>query len=268
MALKLPVLALAAPLVVSAQPGCACASREATAASQTGIELHLKRRLGEASQAYDKALKLAPPREPSSDERALILRVAPRVLANPSDPFPLIDAAAVLHPAEPWIAYHFFWEDDIDFPDDNDPCDHEVVWIRLDETRSRAVEHFAYYHGRILRAPPGDVHVQWGKHGSIPSRVSGGAVDQDQRRTFERLSTRGRQSADSPLGKNWPWKFTGPWEKYNSFTAPAPLGELLRRKGYMIVSCLNNAAINRHFLRYNFAAKTEWPDELCAGKQP
>ena len=38
----------------------------------------------------------------------------------------------------------------------------------------------------------------------------------------------------------------------------------------MMVSYFNNAVINRHFLRYNFAAKTEWPPELCdrAAPQP
>ena len=31
-----------------------------------------------------------------------------------------------MHPQRRLIAYHFFWEDDIDFPEDNDPCDHEA----------------------------------------------------------------------------------------------------------------------------------------------
>jgi hypothetical protein len=260
------VLILSVPLLALAQADCACSSREAAAASKAGIGFHQQRRLAEASESYSQALKLAPPRVPSAGEQALILRLAPRVLANPSDPFPLLDAAAILHPTEPWIAYHLFWEDDIDFPDDNDPCDHEVVWVRLDETRSGALEHFAYYHGRILRAPPGDIHVQWGKHGSILSKANDDSVRRDQRVTYERLSTRGRQSPESPLGKEWPLKFTASWEQFETYTMPAPLAALLRRKGYMKVSCLNNAVINRHFLRYNFAAKTEWPDELCRGK--
>jgi hypothetical protein len=258
-------LAALAPLAAFAQADCACSSREALAASKAGVEFHLKRRLAEASEAYTRALKVAPPRDATASERELILRAAPRVLTVSTDPFPLIDAAAILHPTAPWIAYHLFWEDDIDFPDDNDPCDHEVIWVRLDETRSRAVEHFSYYHGRILRAPPGDIHVQWGKHGSILSKAADAGVEKDQRATYERLSTRGRQSQESPLGKNWPTRFTGSFADYNLYRKPAPLAELLKSKGYLKVSCLNNAVINRHFLRYNFAAKTEWPEELCNG---
>jgi hypothetical protein len=138
-----------------------------------------------------------------------------------------------------------------------------VIWVRLDEVRSRAVEHFSYYHGRILRAPPGDVHIQWGKHGSILSRAADANVDRDQRATWERLTTSGRQSQESPLGRQWPLRFSGSWEEYGLYVKPAPLVELLRSKGYLAVSCLNNAVINRHFLRYNFAAKTEWPDDAC-----
>jgi hypothetical protein len=266
MRIGVAALALAAAMAALAQSECACSSREATQASQSGIALHQQRRLTEASEAYGQALKLAPPRDPSPAERDLVLRLAPVVLTVAGDPFPLIDAAAILHPSEPWIAYHFFWEDDIDFPDDNDPCDHEVVWVRLDASRSRALEHFAYYHGRILRAPPGEVHVQWGKHGSILAAAHDPQVERDQQATFERLSRRGRQSPDSPLGKNWPLKFEGSWKQFNAYTKPAPFAELLRSKGYLKVSCLNNAVINRHFLRYNFAAKTEWPEELCRAK--
>ena len=274
---------------------CACVSEQARQANQEGIDAHLKKRLEEASIAYTKALRLEPPREVSASDRELILRFAPRVFTTPNDPFPLKDAAAVLHPNRRWIAYHFFWEDDIDFPDDNDPCDHELMWVRLDPAGQRVQAYFTYFHGRILEAPAASVQdaaqhkgrpaivVQWGKHGSMPlhwrelsliadagdierkhlplnSRLS---LEAYNRATFEKLSTVGRQAQDSPLSRGWPARFAGAWSDFTDFSAAADVAGMLRSRDMMKVSCLNNAVISRHFLRYNFAAKTEWPAALC-----
>src|SRR5262245_40650935 len=86
-----------------------------------GVDFHNQRRLDEASREYARALSLDPPRAPSAAELSTIRRFAPRLLTTAAEFFPLKDAAAVLHPTERLIAYHLFWEDDIDFPDDNDP---------------------------------------------------------------------------------------------------------------------------------------------------
>ncbi|MBK5291323.1 MAG: hypothetical protein JJE04_06585 [Acidobacteriia bacterium] len=274
---------------------CACPSQPANQASQQGIEAHLKRRLEEASLFYSKALQLEPPRDASEADRALILRFTPRVFTTPNDPFALKDAAAVLHPNRRWIAYHFFWEDDIDFPDDNDPCDHELMWVQLDPSGQRVRAYFTYFHGRILEAPAASLEdaaqhqgrpaivVQWGKHGSMPldwrnlsliadsgdierkhlpvdSRLT---LEAYNRATFEKLTTVGRQAQDSPLSRGWPLKFPGAWNDFTSFSVSTDVAGLLRSRAMMKVSCLNNAVINRHFLRYNFAAKTEWPAALC-----
>jgi hypothetical protein len=122
------LIALAAVVVVGAQspPPQAAADHH-----QRGVDYHLQRRLDEAAREYSQVLALDPARAPGADERATILRFAPRVYTTPDEVFPLKDAAAILHPSERVIAYHLFWEDDIDFPDDNDPCDHEVVDIAL-----------------------------------------------------------------------------------------------------------------------------------------
>jgi len=276
-------------------PDCACSPPQAVQAIVEGLEAHRIRRLEEASAAYTRALTLAPPRDPNAAERALILRFAPRVFTHARDPFPLRDAAAILHPSGQWIAYHFFWEDDIDFPDDNDPCDHELMWVRLDPQRQRVVDYFTYFHGRILRAPPESVAdaqnnggraavlVQWGKHGTMPLHwrklpmiadrgdVEARHMKLDQpapleaynRATWEKLSTVGRQAQDSPLSRGWPLKFPGSWEEFTSFTRLVDPVVLLRQRGFVKVSCFNNAVIDRHFLLYNFAAKTEWPAAFC-----
>ena len=62
---------------------------------------------------------------------------APRLVLVRGEFFPLKDIAAILHPEKPIIAYHLFWEDDLGFPSDNDPCDHEVVWIEYDPASLR-----------------------------------------------------------------------------------------------------------------------------------
>ncbi|MFN7925960.1 MAG: hypothetical protein U0Q16_38030 [Bryobacteraceae bacterium] len=267
-------------------PQCACASLEAVETAREAFDLHLKRRLQEASETYTEALQLAHPRDANESEKAQILRFAPRLFVTPKEPFALKDAAAILHPSGAWIAYHLFWEDDIDFPDDNDPSDHEVIWVKLDQGRTAVAGVYTYFHGRIVQAPAPEsprprIAVQWGKHGSMPWDWKGIPIEADEsdarqtnghpftledynRITWQKLSSIGRDSQGSPLGKGWPFKFDGKWEDFTRFVRPVDPVELLRKRGYIKVSCLNGAVINRHFLRYNFAAKTEWPQDLCS----
>jgi hypothetical protein len=274
-------------------PDCHCPNQKAAAAHAEGVAAHRKRRLDEASDAYRRALTLAPSRDPRPAEHDLILRFAPRLFLNPREPFPLKDFAAVLHPDRPWITYHLFWDDDIDFPDDNDPCDHELVWVELDAARQRVTRVFTYFHGRILEAPPADVEdanrnggrpaisVQWGKHGSMPRSWQKLWIESDRgdiefrsnaarmtlaeynRHTWQKLSTTGREAQDSPLARGWPQKFTGDLAQFTNFTRALDPRPMLRSKSYMQVSYFNNAVINRRFLVYNFSAKTEWPNAIC-----
>jgi hypothetical protein len=96
---------------------------------ERGVAHHLRRCLDDASREYTRALELDPPRELTAEEWSLVRRFAPRLYTTPTEFFPLKDFAVVLNPVARQIAYHFFWEDDIDFPEDNDPCDHEVIWV-------------------------------------------------------------------------------------------------------------------------------------------
>jgi hypothetical protein len=146
---------------------------------QRGVEFHIKRCLDEASQEYAAALKLDPPTEATTEEFALAQHFLPRLFTTPSEPFRLQDFAVILHPSRRLIAYHLFWEDDIDFPEDNDPCDHEVLWVEYSEDHKTITGLSTYFHGRILRgsadaiqeakahAGRPRINVQWGKHGSL-----------------------------------------------------------------------------------------------------
>ncbi len=260
---------------------------------QRGVEHHLRRCLDDASREYARALDLDPPRELKPDEWELVRRFAPRLYTTPTEFFPLKDFAAILHPTDRLIAYHLFWEDDIDFPEDNDPCDHEVVWIQYSSDRKSLEAVWTYFHGRLLKggaAALNDarahgfrprINVQWGKHGSMPTgweemAITANVGDAERKYyplnqtitlrqynegTHRKLSEEGRRLMDHPLGLRlgWPRKFAGRWEDFVNFSRLVEPLRLLDKTRMARVSRWNSATINQHFLTYNFRPKTEWP---------
>lgn len=271
------------------------ASAQETAAThhQRGFAHHERRSLDEASKEYAAALALDPPRELTADEWQLARRFAPRLYATPTEFFPLKDFAVILHPTERLIAYHLFWEDDIDFPEDNDPCDHELVWVRYSADKQRLENVWSYFHGRILaggeealndaqlHAMRPRVNVQWGKHGSLPvgweTMTLKADVGDAERKyyptgqtitlkqynegTFRKLSAEGRRLIDHPLARrlNWPDKFAGSWRDFVNFSRLIDPLPLLNKRKMALVARWNSATIDQHFLPYNFRPKTEWP---------
>jgi hypothetical protein len=273
-------------------PAATPAQEAAQQHHQRGVEFHTKRCLDEASQEYVAALKLEPPAEATAEQTALARRFLPRLFTTPSEPFRLQDFAVILHPSRRLVAYHLFWEDDIDFPEDNDPCDHEVLWVEYAEDLETITGLSTYFHGRILRggfeaiqeakahAGRPRIDVQWGKHGSLLlgwEKLPIVAVEDDSeknfypldrqitvldynRGTYEKLSKEGRRLPEHPLGRGWPRKFVGSWQDFTNFSVSIDPAELLSSKQMIRVSRWNNATINQYFLRYNFRPKTEWPD--------
>jgi hypothetical protein len=254
---------------------------------EAGVAYHLRRCLDDASREYARALALETPRELTAEQWNLVRRFAPRVYVTRSELFPLKDFAAILHPARRLIAYHLFWEDDIDFPEDNDPCDHELMWVQYSEDRSSLERVWTYFHGRILdggkealedakrhRMRP-RINVQWGKHGSMPISWRDLKILRDSsppssepislktynEETFRTLSTGGRRLPDHPLGLRlrWPRRFSGNWAAFSDFSKLVDPLPLLDRTRMALVSRWNSATINQHFLTYNFRPKTEWP---------
>lgn len=227
---------------------------------------HLLRRLGEASRDYARLLELDPVRVPTDGERALALRHAPLLRIHAEDPFPLRDVVAVIEPGGCRIGYHLFWEDDIDFPEDNDPADHEIVWVELDAPHGAVRTVFTYFHGTLLKAPavesPPGVAVEWGKHGSLPwGAEHRPAVEPAAwRRNWEALHGRGIRLPGHPLAAGWPKRFQGTWEDYRRFDARVSTRERLERGGRIWVSPWANAVLDQHALPYNFAPKNDWPD--------
>ncbi len=265
----------------------------AEAHHQRAVEHHLRRCLDDASREYARALELDPPRELTAEEQQLVRRFAPRIHTTPTEFFPLKDFAVILHPTSRQIAYHFFWEDDIDFPEDNDPCDHELMWVQYSADGKSIEKIWTYFHGRILaggeaaladarrhgRRPR--INVQWGKHGSMPVgweelKIVAHPGDAERKfyplnepitlkqyneGTFRKLSEEGRRLANHPLGVRlgWPPKFVGAWNDFVDFSRQVEPLVLLDKTKLAKVSRWNSATINQHFLTYNFRPKTEWP---------
>ena len=246
-----------------------------------GYAYHLMRRLTEASGEYKVVLKLDPPRLASEDDLKLANKYAPRLFVNTEEFFDLKDLAAVIHPKRPIIAYNLFWEDDIDHPGDNDPSDHEVVWIEFDQNNGKVTGVYTYFHRAILSTEEAvkdaNLHhqrarigVQWGGHGSLPlgwERLNPEAVYEKigQRLKVRNMPERYQKLSKSirnpghPLAKNWPKRFEGTYEDFIDFSQYIDSRELLRKKKMVIISRWPNAVINQYFLAYNYFPKRQWP---------
>ena len=266
----------------------------AEAHHRLGVEHHLQRSLDAASREYARTLELDPPRLPTPAQLEIVRRFAPRIHAQRDEFFPLKDFAAILHPDARLIAYHLFWEDDIDFPEDNDPCDHEVMWVRYSPDTRGLERVWTYFHGRILEGGEAalldarahgmraSVNVQWGKHGSMPAgwaslpvQANAGDIErqylpldtpitlkQYNEATYRKLHTEGRRLLDHPMARRlgWPDRFSGTFEDFVDFSRAIEPRRLLERAKMVRVSRWNSATINQHFLPYNFRPKTEWPE--------
>ena len=88
-----------------------------------------------AALLYAEVNRLDPPYPPDDRQRQAVEDLCPRLLTTRPEWFGLSDCAAIHHPVDPVIGFHFFWEDDWDYPDDDEPCDHEVVWVECGRLR-------------------------------------------------------------------------------------------------------------------------------------
>lgn len=243
-----------------------------------GESFQIRRNLGEAARWYQQVLDLEPPRAPSDAERRAILRHAPLLLTNPREFFPLKDVVAFHHPDRPLIAYHLFWEDDYNFPDDLEPCDHEQLWVAYDPGTGLVTEVRSFFHSQILGSSEAVVEanthggrprirVEWGLHGSLVAGWeslrfdNGGSPESWLDHNFRGVKTGGR-AKDHPLKRRWPAGFAGSWSDYLDFSAPVDPLVLLREKDLLFTGRWANALLQQCCLTYNFAVKYDWPFDL------
>jgi len=229
-------------------------------------DAHSRRRLSEASEHYRALLDVEAARVLTEAERARVIRLAPLALRVDHDPFEIRDVVAIQHPSKPWTAYHLMWGDDIDYPEDNDPVDHEVVWARFNEATGSAEELAVYFHGSIFhQAIDSDrpsFGVEWGKHGSVTLPIEQFEGADELRANWLRLNREGTRLPDHPLARTWPKSFSKPFSEYTKFSVPLDLGERLKSSDLMSCSQWGNAALDQRFLPYNFSAKPDWPGGL------
>lgn len=234
-----------------------------------GFAAHQVRNLGEASKHYKKLLALEPPAEPTPAQRELAQKFAPRLFNVATEFFPLKDIVAIVHSDRPVIGYHLFWEDDIGYPSDNEPCDHEIVWVEYDPARGEVTKISTYFHGRLLGGAEAVadamahggrpwIGVEWGFHGSISV---GGLAEAEPtlRRHWELAHVQAKNLPRDPLARGWPREYAGDFDAYRAFSEPLDTASELDKRGLVYVSRWPTATLNRWCLRYNFAAKPEWP---------
>lgn len=243
--------------------------------AQLAVIYHNDRNLKLATRYFQRTLELEPPRAPSEQERAAILRHAPLCRVHRTEPLPLKDCVAIHHPDRPLIGYHFFWEDDYDFPDDDEPCDHEQIWVEYDPASGQVVQVYAYWHQTILTSQAAVdeaqahygrpvIRVQWGKHGSLlagyeaMSNYTGRTV-LDGLREDHANNVQGGRMKDHPLKRHWPKGFVGDFQDYCTFDDVVDTLPLLMAKQTYGVCRWANAMIKEYFLPYNFHSKREWP---------
>lgn len=146
--------------------------------SQLAEFLHLDGHVRKAGEQYRKVLEMDPLLPLTEIEERLIQKFCPRLLMNSKECFPLKDVVAVHHPIKPIIGYHLFWEDDYDFPDDYEPCDHEEIWIEYDPKTEVVTNVMCWFHSRVLKSEDAVkeahsnqqraiIRIEWGKHGSL-----------------------------------------------------------------------------------------------------
>ena len=248
-----------------------------------GYAYHLMRRLIEASSEYEVVLKLDPPQMAEKEDLKLVEKYTPRLFTNPKEFFKLKDLVVVIHPEKPVIAYNLFWEDDIDYPGDNDPSDHEVVWIEFNKNKGEVTGVYTYFHKAILFTEEAikdvnlhnqraRINVEWGGHGSLPLRweklhpevifekISKRIKIKNMAQRYQELS-KSIKNPNHPLAKDWPKKFTGSYKDFVNFSKYLELRRLLKKKKMVIISKWPNAVINRYFLNYNYFPKKQWPKE-------
>ncbi len=247
--------------LIASRPG------DARCLEQLAILEHNVGRLNAARALYGEVNRLDPPRPPDDRQRRAVDRLAPLVLTTAAECFALRDCAAIHHPSVPVVAYHFFWEDDWDYPDDDEPCDHEIAWVRYRPDDGMPVEVTTYFHGRLLTSEPPSpearpaVRVQWGTHGTLPAgweRIAG--VEAALRRGFD-ASLRGGRVPDHPRKRRWPPRFPGLWPDYVRFDRAVDSLLPLHREGWIATGRFANAILHDLFVPYNFHAKREWPDD-------
>jgi len=247
--------------------------------SQLAEFLHLDGNIRRAGEQYRRVLEMDPLIPPSEKEKQMMRKFCPILLLTREECFPLKDVVVVHHPTKSMIGYHLFWEDDYDFPDDYEPCDHEEIWIEYNPETETVTNVMCWFHSRVLSSKSAAkeawnnnqraiIRVEWGKHGSllcgwenIKEQLTGVMLVDWLKETYEHVKKGGRVPFH-PLKKYWPKGFEGTFDEYIDFSVRVDPLNWLDKKPLMYKTRWVNAAIFTQCLLYNFHPKMEWPDRF------
>jgi len=240
---------------------------------------HLDGNMRRAGELYKRVLEQSPLQEPDDLEISRIRKFCPTLLTTPQECFPLKDVAAVHHPTLPIIGYHLFWEDDYDFPDDYEPCDHEEVWVEYNPEDEVVTKVLTFFHSSVIESQAAVqeakenggrpvIRIEWGKHGSLLKGWESLTIPLKEvsamdwlLETYAHVKAGGRVP-DHPLKKHWPKGFEGTFADYTDFSVPVDPLHYLARKPLLFKTEWVNAVLFIHGLLYNFHPKMEWPERF------
>ncbi|MFD0694680.1 hypothetical protein ACFQZT_11300 [Paenibacillus sp. GCM10027628] len=240
---------------------------------------HLDGNLRRAGELYKRVLEQTPLQDLDDLEISRIRKFCPVLLTTPQECFPLKDVAAVHHPTLPLIGYHLFWEDDYDFPDDYEPCDHEEVWVEYDPEDEVVTKVLTFFHSSVIESQTAVqearenggrpiIRIEWGKHGSLLKGwetltipLKGVSAMDWLLETYAHVKAGGRLP-DHPLKRHWPKGFAGTFADYIDFSVPVDPLHYLARKPLLFKTEWVNAVLFIHGILYNFHPKMEWPERF------
>jgi hypothetical protein len=203
-----------------------------------------------------------------SDSAASLARLlAPVLHVQHDEPFPLVRVAAVIHPTKPLVAYHLLWSHDVNgqWLPWAKPSDEEEVWVGYDPATHAATDIWTYWHGTVLHTKAPDpnqvnIDVQWGKHGSLPSRV----VESDLPRGKTLNDFYAMEFILLPdilmgkLAHGGPWGFFHGYGRYRDYDRPI---DVRTRLDAVIVAEDPTSELRSVFGR-KFSNKLHWPWQL------
>ena len=202
---------------------------------------------------------------PDSSLTRLARALAPTLLVQRDEAFPLERVVAVVHPTRPIVAYVLAWKWDVNgqWLPWTKSSDEEEVWVGYDSLTFAVTDVWTYWHGTVLHADwrgkgQPAVNVQWGKHGSLPR----GVVESDlpHPRTLNMMyAVEFALLPDIWMGKlihGGPWGFFHGYARYRDFSRVMTLSDRLDA-----VVCASDARpALRAILGGRFSNKLEWPD--------
>jgi hypothetical protein len=207
---------------------------------------------------------------PEVSPQQLALWFAPDLYLNSSEPFGVVAVIPVLHPSEPIIAYHVFFDDDAMLAGRGKQLDHEVMWVKYDPVTLKAVDVLTLWHRTVLetgacapdarlRGQHARVCVQWGQHGLLPFGWESLVTVRPRLELLMHYElVRYINRIPRASRKRPPVAFQGTYQAYTSFTRELQTRAYVETTAVVVGDDSDDALRAR--LAESFMLKKQWPD--------